>query len=502
MRRCTLILAFSTLAGMTASGQSPYRNVQVSGPNDSGFPNEPSIVINPNNTLHMLAGSNLRYYYYSTDGGLNWAGAPLTSSYGVWGDPCVVVDTNNNYYFFHLSYPAAGTPPTPGSWIDRIVCQKLTDFGSTWSDGTHTGLNGAKAQDKQWAVVDRSNNRIYVTWTQFDNYGSTNPGDISIIRFSASGDGGLTWSTPVRINKVAGDCRDGGTTVEGAVPAIGPNGEILVAWAGPSGIVFDKSSDAGITWLEDDIFVSDVPGGWDFDIPGIYRANGLPVTACDISPGPHRGTIYVNWSDQRNGTADTDIWLVKSTDGGATWSPRKRVNDDPPGSQQFFCWMTIDQGDGAIYIGFYDRRNYGDIRTDFYLAVSRDGGDSFVNTRISQSPFTPNQNTFFGDYTNISAHNGVVRPIWTRLDNSTPSLWTAMVNPLPEITDIAVSNGSVRLSVRTSASYMINVERSFNLQPAGSWTQVDTFAAMPGVTWWTEPLGSGWSKAFYRLSSY
>jgi hypothetical protein len=135
-----------------------------------------------------------------------------------------------------------------------------------------------------------------------------------------------------------------------------------------------------------------------------------------------------------------------------------------------------------------------------YLAVSRDSGETFANTRISESPFTPFAGASFGDYTNISAHGGVVRPIWARLDNTTPSLWTAMINPLPKITDLAVTNGVVRLAIETSASYMIHVERSFNLQ-TGSWIQVDTFPAETGITHWSEPLGNGWSKAFYRLNS-
>lgn len=62
-----------------------------------------------------------------------------------------------------------------------------------------------------------------------------------------------------------------------------------------------------------------MPGGWDYVIPGLQRCNGLPVTACDLSNGPNRGTIYANWSDQRNGTNDTDVWLSKSEDGGNNW---------------------------------------------------------------------------------------------------------------------------------------------------------------------------------------
>mgnify|MGYP000152932990 CR=1 FL=1 len=77
--------------------------------------------------------------------------------------------------------------------------------------------------------------------------------------------------------------------------------------ASSSSIVFDKSIDGGNTWLDEDIFINSQPGGWNYNIPGIYRANGLPITCCDISNSPNRGTIYVNWTDQRNGEDDTDV---------------------------------------------------------------------------------------------------------------------------------------------------------------------------------------------------
>jgi len=291
------------------------------------------------------------------------------------------------------------------------------------------GLNGTKAQDKQWPVIDRTNNNIYVTWSQFDDYGSADPNDLSMIRFSKSTDEGETWSNAIKINEVDGDCIDSGNTVEGAVPAVGPNGEIYVAWAGPVGLVFDRSFDQGETWLEEDIFVSDIPGGWDFDVLGISRCNGLPITVCDLSESPNHGTVYINWSDQRNGTDDTDIWLVKSTDGGNTWSERKRINDDPPGKQQFFTWMTIDQVTGYLWFIYYDRRDYSDNNTDVYMAVSRDGGESFHNFKISESPFVPTSNVFFGDYNNVNAHNNVIRPIWTRLHQGQLSVWSAIIDP-------------------------------------------------------------------------
>jgi hypothetical protein len=246
--------------------------------------------------------------------------------------------------------------------------------------------------------------------------------------FTTSEDGGETWSSPRRINKVAGDCIDDDKTVEGAVPAVGVNGEVYVSWADSLGIVFDRSLDQGATWLDDDIRVTTMAGGWNFVIPGISRCNGLPVLACDTSNSPFRGTLYINWTDQRNGTHDTDVWLVKSTDGGDTWSSPARINSDPPGKQQFFTWMTIDQTTGFLYFVFYDRRNFSGDTTDVYLAISKDGGNTFTDFKISEQPFVPHSGIFFGDYTNIAAHNGIIRPVWTRLHDGQLSILTALVN--------------------------------------------------------------------------
>lgn len=406
---------------LTVTMYGQYTNVTVS---NSGFPDEPSIAVSKVDPAHIVAGANIEKYYYSSDTGYTWQVGNLTSQYGVYGDPCIICDTAGNFYYFHLSNPPSG------NWLDRMVCQKSVDGGITWSDGTYTGLNGSKDQDKEWAVVDPANNNIYLTWTQFDSYGSTNPLDSTIILFSKSVDGALTWSSPRRINKISGNCLDSDSTVEGAVPAVGPEGQIYVAWAGPAGLVLNRSLDFGETWMTDNILVSDIPGGWDYAIPGIYRANGLPVTCCDLSNSQFRGNIYVNWSDQRNGLEDTDVWFKKSTDGGLTWSNLKRVNDDPAGKQQFFTWMTIDDSTGYIYIVFYDRRNYDDNNTDVFMAVSKDGGETFNNIKISESPFDPVAQVFFGDYTNISAHKGIIRPIWTRLASGDLSIITAIVDQI------------------------------------------------------------------------
>lgn len=402
-----------------------YPNVRISSPSSTN-PEEVSIAINPVNPLNLAAGANITYYYYSTNGGLNWTQGNLSSTYGVWGDPCVIFDHLGNLYYSHLS-----NPPSPGYWIDRIVVQKSTNGGATWTAGVGIGHNPpVKNQDKEWLAADMTGSpyrgNIYMSWTEFDNYGSSNTADSTRILFSRSTDAGTTWSTPLRISDHGGDCIDEDNTVEGAVPAVGPNGEIYTAWSGPLGIMFDKSLNGGVTWGAD-VFVSSQPGGWDFAVSGIYRANGLPITSCDVSNSPYRGNIYVSWSDQRNGLTDTDVFLIRSTDGGQTWGPTRRVNNDLTTRDQFFNWMTIDQTTGYLYVVFYDRRNTLGNNTDVYVARSTDGGETFSNFTVSQSSFNPTSNIFFGDYTNIAALNGKVYPIWMRLDGSNLSVWTALI---------------------------------------------------------------------------
>lgn len=425
MKTIYLILIILVLTSVRSYSQ--YQNVFISSSNN---PCEPTICINPKNTNQVVAGANLTSYYYSTNGGYNWTRGNLTSTYSVWGDPSIIADTSGNFYFGHL------TNLQSSYFIDRIVVQKSTNGGVNWDNGSYAGYIPPKQQDKEWLCVDPANNNLYMTWTQFDSYGSSNPNDSSVILFSKSTNSGGSWSTALRINKKAGDCIDEDNTVEGAVPCVGPNGEIYVSWSGPLGIVFDKSTDAGATWLTDDKFVTTQPGGWDYSIPGINRANGLPVTACDLSNGPNRGTIYINWSDQRNGVTDTDVFLIKSSDGGNTWSSVKRVNDDPTDKQQFFTWMTIDQSTGYLYFVYYDRRNYTNTQTDVYMSRSTDGGETFNNFKVSATPFTPNQNVFFGDYTNVTAANGKVRPIWTRLENTSLSIYTAIVDFVTSVNQI------------------------------------------------------------------
>jgi hypothetical protein len=247
--------------------------------------------------------------------------------------------------------------------------------------------------------------------------------------FSRSTDGSGNWSNATRLSKLKGNANDSSNTMEGAVPCTGPNGEVYVAWAGPKimyqqqGIFFDKSTDGGSTWLDEDIYVTDQPGGWYIYIPGVMRCNGFPVICCDLSNGPYRGTIYINWSDKRNGANDNDIWLIKSTNGGLNWSSIKRVNNDPPGKNQFLNWMSIDQTNGYLYFVFYDQRSTTTTYANVYVARSTDGGETYENVKVNTNVVSNLYNLW--DYIGISSHNNKVRPVWV---GNNYSMYTAIID--------------------------------------------------------------------------
>ena len=397
-------------------------------------PAEVSIAINPKNPDNMIAASLQigrppkpragSSHYVTFDGGKTWKTVPTPNASNlVQGDDVVAFSSDGIAYHVHLSFDGI-RQARPARAENGMIVNVSKDEGNSWTDGT-AAVNHINTvipfEDKPGMVVDNapassSKGNVYLAWTRFDVYGSNNPEHKSQIYFTRSTDQGQTFSMPFRISDTGGDCVDSDNTVEGAVPAVGPNGEVYIVWAGPLGLVFDKSMDGGLSFGKDKV-ISNMPGGWDFEIDGLTRANGMPVTGVDLSNGPNKGTIYVNWVDARNG--DPDVFVMSSRDGGETWSSPVRVNDDPVknGKAQFFTWMSVDPADGAINVFFYDRRDGQGTQTRVTLARSVDGGKSFVNHRVDLPPFVVNSRVFFGDYAGISAHQGRVVPVFMHFVN-------------------------------------------------------------------------------------
>jgi hypothetical protein len=95
--------------------------------------------------------------------------------------------------------------------------------------------------------------------------------------------------------------------------------------------------------------------------------------------------------------------------------------------------LSEDMLNKKAYELFTLRRDYDINNTDVFIARSKDGGNTFENVKISESPFMPSSSVFFGDYTNITAHDGKIRPIWARADGISMSIWTAIIDVTTDI---------------------------------------------------------------------
>ena len=428
MRSWTTLVVLCNLSLCLASVAHAQQVVRISEPTAID-PAEVTIAINPQNPDNMVAASFQTgrppkpragsYHYVTFDGGKTWTTVPTPDSRNlVQGDDVVAFSHDGVAYHAHLSFDGIRLA-RPARAENGMIVNVSKDGGRTWSEGI-AAVNHFNTvipfEDKPGLVVDnapgsRWKGNVYLAWTRFDVYGSSNPEHHSQIYFSRSTDQGQTFSMPFRISDTGGDCLDSDNTVEGAVPAVGPNGEVYVVWAGPLGLVFDKSVDGGLSFGKDKV-IGTIPGGWDFGVEGLDRANGMPNTAVDLSNGPNKGTLYVNWIDARNG--DPDVFAMASRDGGETWSPPVRVNDDQlkNGKEQFFTWMSVDPVDGSVNVVFYDRRDLPGAQTGVTLARSVDGGKTFVNRKIDIPPFSPTSRVFFGDYSGIAAYGGRVVPVF------------------------------------------------------------------------------------------
>lgn len=423
---------------------STHRVVEITPPNGING-NEVSIAINPTNEKNIVAVAMLREYqqekeknvarasaavrgaslysnyaFYTTDGGVTWNTSVCPNPRGrTQGDDAIRFTPDGIALRSYISFLGIFSP-APERAETAIMMARSTDGGASWEEPVAVieHLNSAEPmEDKPYPVVDvepesKYFKNTYLTWTRFDRYGSPDEEDNSQIYFSKSTDQGKSFRPAIRISDRGGDCLDDDNTVEGAVPAVGKDGEVYVIWAGPRGMEFDVSLDGGETWGEDKT-IYDFPGGWSSPVAGAGRHNGMPVTGVDHSGGPNRGSLYVNWIDERNG--DLDVFVGVSRDQGKTWSDPVRVNDDPlkNGRPQFFTWMAVDPIDGSVNVVFYDRRDVDGPSSKMYLARSVDGGKTFTNFPIAQPVFETRPDVFMGDYSAIDARNGHVAAAYT-----------------------------------------------------------------------------------------
>ena len=393
------------------------RVVTVSRPEHWG--SEPGIAIDPRNSARLIAAYGGPYVAWSADSGRTFTIADGTIPPGGkgGGDVSVAFDDTGAAYLSYLTSEGLGSASywahhagKSGIWVQRSA-----DGGRTWPTPPVPVKIWPNPRDTAPQMVDMSRiwvdanpasphrGNLYVAWINWEL-------DRSIIQFSRSADHGASWSVPMKISAKAGLPRDDNGGLVAPIGVVGPDGTMHVIWNDQNSIVYTSSRDGGKTFAPSHSIVPVGPPyfGGATGIPGVVRVMGFPQIGFDVK----RRTLYVTWSDFRNG--DVDVFLSRSSDGGARWSAPMRVNDDPihDGKDQFFQWLAVDAANGDLYVQFYDRRDDPNNRgTRVTLARSTDQGHSFTNYAWSEAAFT-GENVFLGDYSWLVAQNGRVHGVW------------------------------------------------------------------------------------------
>ena len=439
------------------------------------------------NPLTSLYGTGV---YWSLNGSTTWTGYDNPPFGTNSGDPVSVIGADGRFYENYITN------------AHGMGVSVSTNNGTSWTTYA-VAPNPGQLTDKNHFMVDKTIespfvNRAYCIWTDF---GGSNDGD-AVLRYSTNF--GQTWSASINLSSSLSAFN------QGVNAQTGPNGEVYATWAvylgsEEDGIAFTKSTNGGVTWSTPTYAYYHAG----FGIRGYLsskngiRVSSFPSMSVDRSGGPYDGNIYITWP-QRGvlpAGSDPDIVLIKSTNGGTTWSSPVRVNDDPinNGKDQYYPWCTVDQSTGQLMLVFYDSRDVPNNQAEVFMARSLDGGSNFENFKVSDQPHTPTPinnlaGGYAGDYIGVAALNNVAYPFWSdnRLGGDHYQAWTALVtfgppcpvgapsNPQPVngATDISISISSLNWTNDLNASQCevwFGEAGSMNLVYDGSLTSSWTF---------------------------
>jgi hypothetical protein len=404
---------------LPATPPKQITNVRVS--HDSYLAHsEPEIAENPHNPLNLVGGSKFftdpahyRFkigYYTSFDGGCTWTDGGLFPGYQ---DYNLVSDIS---FAFGLHNEVYGAVLVDGKTDNRdfsgIAVSRSTDGGKTFQPPVlvQADPDGATFSDKPWIAVDTTSGphagAVYVVWNLDDNRSSSAP-----IYFSRSTDGGQTFSPGIAISGTSPLCRfgaptGGGRTCDsalGAIPAIEPDGSIVVTYAylDPNNPANDHGQDEGSQQAGAGRSAV-LPGGWSREAGDMLTtplASYSPQFTCRPLP-PSRA-------------AHTHQFVVRSADGGQTWSAPVDAAEvyDLPFHFDNSCFrnfalpaLAADPTTGELYLAWADER-FGDA--DILLVTSSDGGQTWsAPVRVNDDPRGNGKDQFQPQV--VVAPNGVV----------------------------------------------------------------------------------------------
>ena len=375
----------------------------------------PYLTVDPENPRQVVASAvdaraRTCHTFRSADGGISWKRLEASPS------------PRSFPYCFYIAWMAAETPLAWGrdhslyyalaGWGDEdggqrfnktVLLGKSNDVGDSWDTTIVRNARVLKDQDVEGNIVstiavDTKNGDqdiVYVGWgTRFPN----RSGAPSQINVAVSTDGGKTFDAPVDVSsfykKTVRDAAGKeypvhnffGTTQlavadNGTVYALYPGGTLGgFATAAPTPLLAGRSTDRGKTW---EVFEATPPGNYP---EGVQMLKWSPE-------GGAEGTlhaVYEDKPDQQPGRADRDVYHVRSTDGGRTWTPPKKLNDeDDPQSLRLQVTPNLDVApNGRVTAAWWDfRDDNGAFANDVYATWSDDNGATWSpNTKITDRP--------------------------------------------------------------------------------------------------------------------
>ncbi|HXH12125.1 MAG TPA: sialidase family protein [Alphaproteobacteria bacterium] len=247
------------------------------------------------------------------------------------------------------------------------------DFGRTF--GPRIKLNQEHGAFEPALSAD-GKGHVYVVWSDervMDQGQPLGKGRGSHhIYFNRSDDAGKSWlEREVRLNS---DDPDPSMSIMRAWPIVhsNPDGHVYVAWFdnrdGDSAVYFRASDDYATTWRAEQRLKVERHG----DILG-----PLQMVA------DAQGHIYLTWADNREG--EFSVYVTTSADFGQTWSKEVRLDRTKTKAAPSTAPVIACDETGHVYVAWHDARHGG---WDIYLNISADFGRTWraEEIRLNSGP--------------------------------------------------------------------------------------------------------------------
>lgn len=357
------------------------------------------------------------------------------------GDPIIVFDNDG---VAHLTWLLVSLGESTSAW--GIYYATSSDGGVNWEirnpiiETEFTDIFGLSdlefASDKQWMVSDNEvtsphNGNVYIAFTNIKDLISNVPRyEITFQRKIAGQDSFNIANTIIlnTTNYALGQFTSIDTDREGNIYVTFLADDDDDEDPNQYAIYLAKSTDGGVSFeaeqkVQDFTFAEIGNSASEITGVGGQRLYPCPHIGVDNSGGEYDGRLYMAYtSTLAPGSPDEgyDIYLTTSDDRGDTWSePRVVNNDDNPLTEQFYSAIDVSK-DGFVSLAWYDGRDAiaGSSDINYYLGISKDGGESFEQIKVSSesSDFNQigslNQNFGIGEYNQVVSSGDYVIPIW------------------------------------------------------------------------------------------